>query len=370
MTKPDPSSNHQLTMADLMAQAFNGPLSLRRGDEVTGTVTAITDSEIVLDVGAKAEGSLSKKDLTASQLENVKVGDSLTAFVAIPETDTGQAVLTAHKSLAQTGRRFNEQVKKWQKFFSALERQTAMLGQVREVNKGGLVVEVDGTRGFLPASQIAVEHLSGGKEQSAGLSGLVGKEIRVSVIEVDPGDGRLIFSTRKKLTEGVLGRLANMKTGEIVSGKIAGFTPFGLIVDIEGLEGVVYSQEASWEEVEDLSGEFSLGQVVEAKVIGVDESLGRLNLSIKQLSADPLASVLEKFEPDDVVQGTIKEITSQGVTVKLEGGVDGFLPVSSDMRGEYGVGQMVSLLVDNVDQNKRRVNLAPFLTSTKGLIYK
>ncbi len=363
-----------MTMAELLAKNNSKPVTLHRGEEVEGKVINITQDEIILDLGAKAEGVLNKKDLNAEDLEKLKVGDKLKAFVSSPETESGQVILTLHKALTQQGgKRFTETLKRWQKFLTAAGKQTTLTGQVVDLNKGGLVVDIDGIRGFLPASQVGVENMG---EEGAGLSGMVGKDVTVNVIEADPAKGRLILSTRKKLSEEAQAKLANYKPGEKVSGKVAGIVPFGLLINLDGVEGVVYTQEISWEG--DFSGEgaegklaeqFKVGQEIEAKVLGVDEVLGRVKLSIKQLTEDPMAKMLEKYQTDDVVSGEITDVNQQGVTVKLKDGVEGVLPASK-MKGEYAVGQTMNFLVDSVDAGRRRVNLTPFITSTEGLIYK
>ena len=114
-----------------------------------------------------------------------------------------------------------------------------------------------------------------------------------------------------------------------------------------------------------------MGQSIEVVVIGIDEELGRLNLSIKQLSEDPFSLVAEKFPTDEVVKGEILNVSEAGVSVKLAEGVEGLLPAAKmEANVNYEVGQTITVLIDSVDVRKRRINLAPFVTSTEGLIYK
>ena len=176
--------------------------------------------------------------------------------------------------------------------------------------------------------------------------------------------------------------------------------PFGLFVNVDGppaslgeqgealragLEGVIFATELSWtpfdsfDKTQDGSAqgkdeekpEFKVGDKVEAKVIGKDENLGRLNLSLRQMQEDPFTALAENFQVDDVVSGTVKEITTAGISVALEKGVEGLVPAAKvDQGNPYTVGQTTNFLVDSVDTRQRKINLAPFLTSTVGLIYK
>lgn len=379
------SNPKPISMADLLAQSSQ-PVTLHRGEQVEGTVVAINPQEVIFDLGAKAEGVLNKRDFSEGQLKTLKIGDSLPVFVVVTENESGQVVLSLQKHIS-SGRR-GEYDKRWQKFFNLMQRKSQVSGQVIEVNKGGLVIELEGVRGFLPGSQVGLEQMSG----PDGLSGLIGKQISVNVIEVDPNNNRLIFSARKKVSDEVKKKLSEFKAGAKVIGKVAAIAPFGLLINLGEVEGVVFAQEVAWssfadsasvatsvkgaaskdkEEGIDLAAKFQIGQEIEAQVLGIDEDLGRVNLSIKRLSADPFEELVKDYQVDDVVSGIVLEVSQNGVVVKLGEGVEGFVPASKIEHGTtYEVNQKVNFLVDSVDKNKRRVNLAPFLTTTKGLIYK
>lgn len=353
-----------------MANYFAKPRTWNRGELAKGKIVGIADNEIIVDLGAKAEGVVSKRDLSPEQLENLRIGDDFEAFVVSPEGDSGQIILSPFKQLPSFGRKNQEQNKKWQKFINAMQRKSKLNGRVMEVNKGGLVVEVDSIRGFLPSSHIGLSNMAGSKD-AGGLAGLVGQELSLNVIEVDPGGNRLIFSARGQVSKEAKAKLDNFKEGQKLSGKVVAIVPFGLLVDLGGVEGVIYSQEISWEAVEDPAAEFEVGQDVEGMVTGKDETLAKVILSIRQLSADPFEKLAEDFLADDVVRGTVNSISSAGIEITLSGGVAGFIPaVKVDQGTKYQAGEEVSVLVDSIDKNKRRINLAPFLTSTVGLIYK
>lgn len=358
-----------VTMEELLASQNKKFRTLSRGQEIEGTIVSINDREITLDLGAKSEGVIQVREIPKEKLENLKVGDKLKAFVALVENESGQTILSF---IFQT-RQFREgrargRGSNWQRFISAQNQKSKLSGKVLEINKGGLIVEVEGTRGFLPNSQVGFELLS---KASKGMEDLIGQTITVTVSEIDQNNNKLIFSQRGQVSSEIKAKLASFKKDQKTKGKIVAILPFGLVVDIAGTEGLVFISDVAWEKVEDLTKLYSGGDEVEVLVSGLDEELGRLNLSIKQLTEDPFEKLAEKYPADEVVKGEVAEVSAGGVIIKLERGVEGFLPASKmDPDTKYEGGKSMSFLVDSVDKNRRRINLAPFVTSTAGLIYK
>lgn len=347
-------------MADLLAKQDTALTFLTRGQEVDGTVVAINDNEITLDLGTKAEGVIYRKDLTEDQEKDLKIGAKVKAFVIIPENESGQALLTIQKA----GGRVSGGPK-WLKFEQAIGKETTFIGRGIEVNKGGLIIEANGVRGFLPSSQVALA-------QAANLEEMVGKDIEVTVIEVEPTQNRLIFSQKSKVNDKTKEVIGKLKVGDKVKGKVAAVLQFGIFVTLEeGVEGLVHVSEISWERSDSAAEAYKVGDEVEAIVISTDVNTGRVNLSIRNLTTDPFADVTKDFQPDDVIKGKVSKVNSQGVYIELKGGIEGFVPASKlDAGTDYEAGASYNFLVDNVDSNKRRINLAPFLTSMDGLIYK
>lgn len=351
-------------------------VNLYRNLEVEGEVVFISDKEIILDLGAKSEGVIPKREIPAPIKSGLKIGSRLKAFVYMPENESGQAVLSLQRQVSSPMRpdrgRFKGKSRggrfaDWSKFISAQNQKAKLQGTVIEVNKGGLMVEVAGTRGFLPNSQVGFELLS---KSGEGMDRLIGQDLAVTVIEVDQDNNKLIFSERGQVSDEVQEKLNSFKNDQKVKGKIVAILPFGLVVNAEGSEGLVFIADVSWEKVEDLNKLYNTGDEIEVLVTGLDKELGRLNLSIKQLTEDPFVKLGEKYPADEVVKGEITAVSEAGVSVKLDG-VEGLLPAAKmDPDTKYEAGKSMSFLVDSVDSQKRRVNLAPFVTSTAGLIYK
>lgn len=349
-------------MGKLLASQDSKIRTVFRGQQVEGEVVELNDKEITLDLGGKSEGILQRKELNRS----VNIGDKIKAFVSMAENENGQVTLSSSAqvrplSSGRVGFRSD-----WSKFKQAQSNKSKLSGSVMEVNKGGLIVEVDGIRGFLPNSQVGFELLS---KSQGGMETLIGQSLALTVIEIDQGNNKLIFSQRGQVSDEIKEKLSGFKKGEKVSGKIVAILPFGLVVDVNGVEGLVFISDVAWEKVEELESLYKNGQEIEIMVTGLDEELGRLNLSIKHLQEDPFAKLTEKFPADEVVKGEVLAVDEGGVTVKLDG-AEGLLQASKMGSTKFEVGKTVTLLVDSVDPRKGVVNLAPMITSTEGLIYK
>ncbi len=349
-------------MADLMANQDQKNLKLERGQEVQGEIIHVGDSEIILDLGNKAEGVLSIKEFPSEKQAELKAGDKVTSYVVRTENESGQVVLELYKSSNARGKGSNVRL---DKFIAAQKNNQVLKGKGTEVNRGGLVVEIDRVRGFLPSSLVSLAN-------AANLEDLIDKDIQVTVVEVDPGQNRLILAQKVNVSDETKAKLSKIKTGEKVEGAVSGVLSFGVIVGLpDKVDGLIHVSELSWEKVEDPSTIYKVGDKIEAQVVSVDLNNGRVNLSVKQLAADPFKDKAKDFEPDDVVKATVSRVTGQGIMLELAGGIEGFIPSSKLEADEtYEIGKSMSCLVDSVDVQKRRINLAPFITSTKDLIYK
>lgn len=337
-------SSKPQTMEELLASLPQKSLNLSRGQEVEGVVISVSNKETVLDIGTKAEGVIQGAN-------GYKVGDKIKAYVVDPENESSQVVLSLHPVAARPTRG------------TRLPQGKVLRGKVTELNKGGALVLVEGVRGFLPNSQVGFEFLNRAKDN------IIGQEIPVVATETDAGGDRVIFS-QKGTAQGALERLQGFKNGQKVKGLVSAILPFGLVISLENVSGLVFASDASWEKIEDLNSLFKVGQEVEALVLGMDESLGRLNLSIKQLTEDPFVKISQQFTPDSTVKGEVLQVSESGVVIKLEG-IEGFLPASKmDPAVKYEAGNKLTLLIDSVDVRRRKVNLTPLVTSTAGLIYK
>ncbi len=350
-------------MEELLASQNKKFKTLSRGEQIEGKIIAVSEHEAILDLGVKSEGVLPKRELP----EDFKIGDKLKVYVVMVENENGQTLLSIYHQVKSTNTYKGHGVN-WQKFSQALNQKSKLAGKVLEINKGGLIVDVVGSRGFLPNSQVGFELLS---KAGKGMEGLVGQTVTVTVTEIDQNNNKLIFTQRGQVSSEIKLKLKEFKKDARANGQIVAVLPFGLVVNISGVEGLVFIADVAWERVEDLSLIYKLGQEIEVKVIGSDEDLGRLNLSIKALSEDPFAEIAKDYPADEVVRGEVVAQNEAGIIFKFKDGIEGLLPTSKIESGmSYEAGKSMQLLVDSVDLQRRRINLAPFITSTEDLIYK
>lgn len=347
---------HNSIMEELLASQSFKPKLFERGQEIEGKVLAVTETEAILDIGAKSEGVIQLRELPSEP----KVGEILKVYVITPENESGQVILSSSRGATQT-KKGGSPVRSaaWQKLVRVRDNGTKLTGKCVEINKGGLVVEVDGVRGFLPSSQLGAGALS--------LKGdLVGQDVQISVIEVDQNGNRLIFSQK-----GLESVSVDSKPGQKLQVEITQVSPFGLFIEADGVSGMVSVSEVSWERIENLDSKFKVGQKLEAVFMGVDTEFGRVNFSLKNSTEDPIAKFAETAKDEGVVKGIVSKVDTNGVTVKLTEGVEGLILASKVEDGtNYEVGQEITVNIDEINVERRRINLSPFITTTKGLIYK
>lgn len=353
-TKTSRSSKKQpQTMEELLAQTSYQPKGLSRGETVRGTVTEKTKRALFIDFGGKSEGIIIEKELKLAQdlVDKIEVGDKIKAAVVQVENDQGQILLSLRKQALN---------QRWQEFEEKLKTSEPVKVIGRDVNRGGLVVEVSGTQGFIPSSQF-------GSKLADQIEDLIGKTLKVKPIEVNREKNRLIFSEKEiseaKVMAAQAAALKEIKTGDTFKGEVTGVMPFGLFVKIEAqggtkLEGLVHISEISWEKVEDPADHYKERDEVKVKVLAVDKKSGKLNLSIKQLTPDPWEGVEKKYRPDTKVKGKVVRLAPFGAFVNLEPGVDGLIHISKiPAERSLKIEDQVNCYIESVDPEARRLSL-------------
>ena len=385
------SSKKPTSMEELLAATGYKIPSLRRGQEVNGKILSISGQEVLIDISAKSEGIVAGRELVSVKdlVSKLAVGDQIDAIVLYPENDAGQVVLSLRKISGE---------KRW----IELEEKKTCAEPIEvvavEVNRGGVICDWMGLRGFLPASQL-IASSSG----SSKISDLIGKNLNVRVIEVDRATNRLIFSQKQPDVKGFKDfskLLSKVKIGEKYSGVITAVLPFGLFVEIEvdatkepkgpkepkvktsgssgssvtsvpsKLEGLVHISEISWEKIDDPNNLFKVGDKVEVMVIAKDEAIGRLNLSLKQLAHDPFLEVSAKYTENQNVVGSVSKVTPYGVFVTLDEGVEGLVHISKIPPDQsWEAGQSIECTIESIDTTNRRISLVPIVRE-KPILYR
>lgn len=350
------------TMEELLGIAGYDISVPTKGETITGLVTNVSRKMVLVDIGAKTEGMVVDKEYESARdfIESVNVGDEVDVYVVSEENDKGQILLSLRRAMSD-------------KLWEMLERYSESGEEVNvrgsELNRGGMIVKWQGLRGFVPSSQFGVE-------TATNLNDLIGKNIRVKVIEVDKEKNRLIFSEKHVSEADLLKKreeaLGSVKVGEVYEGTVSGLMSFGAFVSVvvpltkdeKGkIEGLVHISEVSWEKVNDLNEYLKVGDKVKVKVLGIEEGTGKLNLSLKQLSPDPWDDADKRFEEGKKVKGTVSRVAPFGIFVNFEPGVDGLIHISKIPAGqEMKPGEAVEVFVENLDKEHRRMSLGLVLT--------
>jgi small subunit ribosomal protein S1 len=256
----------------------------------------------------------------------------------------------------------------WSELQRVFEDQEIIEVTAYDANRGGLLIELEGIRGFLPVSQLAAEHYprvsdADKDEILTKLNALVSQTLRVRVLDVSRKDNKLIFSEKEAVRGDMQSKLTQLKVGDIVEGVVTGIIDFGVFVNVDSIEGLVHISEISWERVEDPRKYVKVGDDIKAKIIAIDKD--RLSLSIKQMSEDPWLSEVKKFSKGDIVEGKITRITPFGAFVQLSPAVEALVHVSEmsddesiDPEKLFKLNEKKKFKVLEVDTENRKIALS------------
>src|SRR5579875_2974631 len=361
-----PEGGEYNEMAALLAESAN-PINIKRGDVVEGVIVRIDSDEILVDIGLKSEGVLSTKELPATgygSFGELHLNDKVLVYVIQPETAEGHAVLSLKRANTERQWRIAEEQYKNNELLKA---------KVIDYNKGGLIVDVSGIRGFVPISQILnlkrEEVASGGdnQETAAKLASMKDKELQLKIIEINRARNRLILSERLAVQEWRQRRreelLDELKPGDIRHGVVSNLANFGAFIDLGGADGLVHFSQLAWSRVNHPSEVLKVGQEVEVQVLSVDKDKKKIALSIKRAEVDPWTTVEQRYKVGQVVTGTITKIAPFGAFARIEDGIEGLIHLSEltpgmDPKTNLHEGQQLQLRILRIDADRRRLGLS------------
>jgi len=350
----NPEEVDDFNQNEMEALLATTPISIKRGDVVEGEIVRIDQDEILVDIGLKSEGVLSTRELPASgygSFEELHVNDKVLVYVLQPETSEGHAVLSLKRASIERQWRIAEDQYKSGELLKA---------RVIDFNKGGLIVDVSGIRGFVPISQILnlkrEEVAAGGENQetAAKLQSMKDKELQLKIIEINRARNRLILSERLAVQEWRQRRreelLDELKPGEVRRGVVSNLANFGAFIDLGGADGLVHISQLAWSRVNHPSEVLHIGQEVEVQVLSVDKDKKKIALSIKRAEVDPWTTVDQRYTVGQLVTGTVTKIAPFGAFARIEDGVEGLihlseLPAGTDPKSVLFEGAQLELRV-------------------------
>ncbi len=349
--QPAPASGENF--AQLLEESLSGQESFE-GRVIKGTVIAVDNDMVLIDVGLKSEGRVPLKDFaTPGQDSEIKAGDSVDVFVERYEDREGVVKLSREKA------RREEAWTELEKAFTDGQRVNGMIfGRV----KGGFIVDLSGAVAFLPGSQVDIRPVR-------DIGPLMGTPQPFQILKMDRHRNNIVVSRRAVLEETRAEErselIANLKEGQVLEGVVKNITDYGAFVDLGGVDGLLHVTDIAWRRINHPTEALQIGETVKVQVIRFNPETQRISLGMKQLEADPWEGVAAKYPSGTKFTGRVTNITDYGAFVELEPGVEGLVHVSEMSWTKKNVhpgkivstSQEVEVMVLDADPEKRRISL-------------
>ena len=325
--------------------------SLSVGEVVFATVTAVTDSDVVLDINAKADGLISRTEFR--DMSDIRQGDRVEVYVETQEDKRGRLVLSRRKA---------KLLRAWQNLIDSHINNTIITGTILSKTKGGLIVDCGGLETFLPGSQIDIKPVT-------DYDMYIGKTMEFKVVKINENIKNAVISHKilieKDLEEQREHIIAGLEKGQVLEGSVKNITDFGAFLDLGGVDGLLYITDISWGRVSHPSEVLTLNQKVNVVVLDFDDNKKRISLGLKQLTPHPWEMV-GNIEEGSIIKGKVVNVEDYGAFVEIVPGVEGLIHISEVSWGNQTVSskeffkkeQEVEAKVVSIDRNDRKMSLS------------
>lgn len=349
----------------------------RAGEIVNGQIIEISKSTIFIDLGSAGTGVLLGREIKENRalVKSLKIGQEITAMVLEPENEQGFVELSLQAAHREQS---------WDTLKQLFKSREIVSAKITSANRGGLMVETRGIVGFLPVSQLSYEHYprveDGDKNKILQeLNKFINKEMAVRIIDVDPSQQKLIVSEKAIDEQKIKDALAQYKINDLVEGTISGVVDFGAFIRFslsgtdnqekpEMMEGLIHISEIDWQLIDDPRQFLKVGQIVTAKIIGIEKD--RLSLSLKALKKDPWQDIAAKYQKDQVVEAEVTKINPFGAFVQLDKDIHGLVHVSDfespdKMNQELQTGKKYQFKIFSIEPQVHKMALSLMRTEPK-----
>jgi small subunit ribosomal protein S1 len=335
-----------------------------RGDLRKGTIVEVRPSELVVDIGSKRDGVVPQSDLARLDPEYVKTlreGEEIDVVVSRQSDDDGIFQLSISDALQQ---------KDWILAQELMDNGQTTVHKVVGYNKGGLTVEFNRLRGFVPASHVLDMPRNMAEDQrQSEFEKRIGEEMRLKVIEVDKKRRRLVMSQMLAEREYRAGRkeelFRTLHVGDVLTGEVRSLRPFGAFVDLGGADGLLHVSEIGWTPISHPREALEVGEKVEVQVIRLDPENQRIALSRKRVLANPWETVEERYHVGQIVEATITRLVEFGAFAQIEPGIEGLIHISeladiavAEPLKTVRPGDKVQAKVLRIDSKRQRIGLS------------
>lgn len=335
--------------------------SFNNNDVVGGTVIVANQKMILVDLDGQFTGIITGTHMHSSTEDagEIKPGDRIEAIVIGDDRHSGLIHLSLRKA---------SQIKLIEKLHSNFDTKEIITVVPNEANKGGLLIDLDGIKGFIPVSQLTPLHyprVEGANSEKIleHLNKLVGKPFHVRVINVDQGGKKIIFSEKAAIEEQRAQAMQTLKVGDVVEGNVSGILTYGLFVTFNGIEGLVHVSEIDWGHVNNPHKHARIGDKVTVQIIGIEGE--KISLSMKRLKPNPWQVLADKYQVGDIIEAPVLRMSQFGIFLELDGGISGLIHLSeiqSDvmktLEEKIHVGEMMKARIITFDPTSKRIGLS------------
>ncbi len=342
------NSAERKAMEDLYTNSLK---SLTQNELVAGTVVAFNDREVVINVGFKSDGVIQRNEFR--DMPDLKVGDNVEVYLETVEDANGQLILSRKRAILE---------KSWDFITKAMEEGTVLTGLVKTRTKGGLVVDLMGIDAFLPGSQIDVKPIKDYDQY-------VGKDMEFKIVKVNDVFKNVVISHKALIEDDIEAQksdiLSKLEKGQVLEGVVKNIAPFGVFVDLGGIDGLLHITDMSWGRISNPEEMVSLDQKITVVVLEFDEGKKRISLGMKQLSEHPWDSFGDSLKVGEKVKGKVVTVTDYGAFVEIQPGVEGLIHVSemswsSHLRSPHDflkTGDEIEAVITALEKDEHKLSL-------------
>lgn len=335
-------------LAKLYSESF---YDIKEGEIIQGKIVGLSGDNIVVDVGFKSDGTISKTEFEAT--EEIKIGNIVDIVIESVEDEDGNLVLSKKRA---------DFLKVWDKVLKAYENDEVLPGKILKRIKGGMVVDLQGIEAFLPGSQIDIRPVR-------DFDAFVGQTMDFKIVKVNVPTENIVVSHKVLIEETISDQrkeiLDSLEKGQILEGTVKAITDFGVFVDLGGVDGLVHITDLSWGRINHPSEVVKLDEKIKVVVTDFDKEKKRISLSLKQLQPHPWEKIEEKYKIGDKVSGRVVSLTDYGAFIEIEKGIEGLIHISEMSWTQHishpsqfvSMGQVVEAVILSLDKDDKKISL-------------
>jgi small subunit ribosomal protein S1 len=336
------------TLVKLYSESFR---DIKEGEIIQGTIVGINGDNVVVDVGFKSDGSISKSEFTAT--EEIKIGSKIDIVIESVEDEEGNLVLSKKRA---------DFLKIWSKIMDAYENEKVIPGKILKRIKGGMVVDLIGIEAFLPGSQIDIRPVR-------DFDAFVGQNMDFKIVKVNIPTENVVVSHKVLIEETISDQrkeiLEKLEKGQILEGVVKAITDFGVFVDLGGVDGLIHITDLSWGRINHPTEVVKLDEKIKVVVTDFDKEKKRISLSLKQLLPHPWEKIEDKYKLNDKVSGRVVSLTDYGAFIEIEKGIEGLIHISEMSWTQHishpsqfvSMGQVVEAVILSLDKDEKKISL-------------